>query len=194
MLSWKERRNAFRLSPVLTDRLSCEVWGCSKAKRLYTICSLRLQDAHRSALKQFEPKKKNNHICCHPKEFLSKEVLLRISCQWVHHQPPSSIPSSYLQKGHSHRCWDRGLKACGHVPTALRLLWSPKQFTRILQKRWRKSCNQATGSNTPSAMHCQKQMGMLIYSFRDWIQVCIQTLWCRCLQSSSRYSSWNLTK
>lgn len=193
MLSWKERRNPFRLSPVLTDRLSCEVWGCSKAKDFtqYVRYAFRTHtDLHWN---NSNPRKKNNHICCHPKEFLSKEFLLRISCQWVHHQPPS-IPSSYLQKGYSHRCRDRGLKACGHVPTALTLLWSPKQFTRILQKRWRKSCNQATGSNTPSAMHCQKQMGMLIYSFRDWIQVCIQTLLCRCLQSSSRYSSWNLTK
>lgn len=31
-------------------------------------------------------------------------------------------------------------------------------------KKGRKSCHQATGSTTPSAMHCHKQMGLLIYS------------------------------
>lgn len=173
-----------------------KLWSLRLLKGKETLHNMFLTPSGRTQIRTetIRTKEKKIIICCHPKEFLSKEFLLHISCQWVHHQPPSSIPSSYLQKGYSHRCRDRGLKACGHVPTALRLLWSPKQFTRILQKRWRKSCNQATGSNTPSAMHCQKQMGMLIYSFRDWIQVCIQTLWCRCLQSSSRYSSWNLTK
>ena len=112
-----------------------KLWRLRLLKGKETLHNMFLtpSDAHRSALKQFEPKKKN-HICNHPKEFLSKESLLRISCQRVHRQPPPSIPSSYLQKGHSRRCWDGGLKACGHVPTALRLLWSPKQFTRVLQK------------------------------------------------------------
>ena len=116
-----------------------KLWNLRMLEGKETLHSMFLtpSDAHRSTLKKFEPEKKKNqtnHICNHPKEFLSKESLLYISCQWVHHQPPSSIPSSYLQIGHSHRCWDRGLKAWGQVPTALRLLRSPKQFTRILQK------------------------------------------------------------
>lgn len=136
MLSWKEKEKPIQIKPC--SDWQTKLWRLRLLKGKETLHNMFLtpSDAHRSALKQFEPKekKKKNHICNHPKEFLSKESLLRISCQWVHHQPPPSVLLSYLQKGHSHRYWDRGLKACGHVPTALRLLWSPRQFTKILQE------------------------------------------------------------
>lgn len=114
--------------------------------------------------------------------------LLHTSCHQVLHEPPSLMPSINLQKDHSHTSWDRGLKACSCVPAATRLLRLPKQFTRI-SKKIKKNCNQAIGSIPLPAMHCQKQMGMLIYSLGDWVQVCAQTLRCRRLQSSSQYSS-----
>lgn len=45
-----------------------------------------------------------------------------------------------------------------------RILEFTQEFSQIFQKKGRKSCNQAPGSITPPAMHCHKQMGLLIYS------------------------------
>lgn len=45
-----------------------------------------------------------------------------------------------------------------------RILEFTQEFSKGFSKKGRQSCNQATGSITPPAMHCHKQMGLLIYS------------------------------
>lgn len=190
MLSWKERRKPFRLSSLLIDRLSCEGWGYFEAKRLKTICSLRLQTHTGLHWNHSNGWKKS--MCYHPKEFLPK-------C------PSFTLPATRYFMSLLLWCPRSTCRKITRIQARTEV-WKPAVVSLLHQgchdcqnnspgfsKKIKKNCNQAIGSIPLPATHCQKQMGMLIYSLGDWVQVCAQTLRCRRLQSSSQYSSWNCT-
>lgn len=107
-------------------------------------------DAHRTSPKQFEPKKKKITFVTIPKNFSPRSPSSIFPASVHITSPLLQLPRATRRKV-THRRWDRGLKTCGHVPTALRLLRSPKQFTRILQKDEEKAV-----TKLQAALPCQQ--------------------------------------
>lgn len=87
--------------------------------------------------------------------------------------PASLIPSSSMQGSLTQGLGGKvqTLWSCTHRAEATmvtqeftRILEFTQEFSKGFSQKGRQSCNQATGSITPPAMHCHKQMGLLIYS------------------------------